>query len=370
LPIPQGVWQDLTMDFIEGLPKSEGYDSIMVVVDRFSKFAHFFPLKHPFTAAKVAQVFLDNVVKLHGTPRSIVSDRDKVFTSNFWKAFFSALNTKLALTTAYHPQSDGQSERVNQCLEMYLRCAISDSPTQWKKWLPLAEFWYNSSYHTALKCSPFKALYGYEPVFAAAPVMAKTGDQLVEGLLAERKAHSEILKQKLASAQNRMKMQADKNRTDREFMVGEFVLVKLQPYVQSTVVSRPCPKLALKYFGPFKILQKIGLVAYKLELPSSSQIHPVFHVSQLKAFTPSTTPVYSDLSQMVDLSGADVKPLKILERRLVRRGNHPVVQVKVLWSHFTDEVTTWEDYDVLKTRFFADFDWDNQTLGEGKMSDA
>jgi hypothetical protein len=147
-------------------------------------------------------------------------------------------------------------------------------------------------------------------VFAATPMMAKTEDQLVEGLLVERKAHSEILKQKLASAQNWMKLQADKNRTDREFMVGELVLVKLQPYVQSTVVSRPCHKLALKYFGPFKILQKIGMVAYKLDLPSSSQIHPVFHVSQLKAFTPSTTPVYLDLSQMVDLSGADVKPLR------------------------------------------------------------
>jgi hypothetical protein len=274
LPIPQGVWQDLTMDFIKGLPNANQKGMILLWLWWIGFLnLHIFPLKHPFTAAKVAQMFLDNVVKLHGTPRSVVSDRDKVFTSNFWKALFSALNTKLALTTAYHPQSDGQSERVNQSLEIYLRCAISDSPTQWKKWLPLAEFWYNSSYHTALKCSPFKALYGYEPVFAVAPVMAKTGDQLVEGLLAERKAHSEILKQKLASAQNQMKMQADKNRTDMEFMVGEFVLVKLQPYVQSTVVSRPCPKLALKYFGPFKILQKIGLVAYKLELPSSSQIH-------------------------------------------------------------------------------------------------
>jgi hypothetical protein len=133
LPIPQGAWQDLTMDFIEGLPKSEGYNSILVVVDRFSKYPHFFPLKHPFTATKVAQVFLDNIVKLHGTPRSLVSDKDKVFTSNFWKALFSSLNTKLALTTSYHSWSDGQSERVNQCLEMYLRCAISDSPTQWKK---------------------------------------------------------------------------------------------------------------------------------------------------------------------------------------------------------------------------------------------
>lgn len=126
-----------------------------------------------------------------------------------------------------------------------MRCAISDSPTQWKKWLPLAEFWYNSSYHSALKCSPFKALYGYEPVFAAAPGVAKEGDQLVDEWLAERQAYAALLKQKLASAQNRMKIQADKKWTDREFQVGEFVLVKLQPYVQTTVVSRPCPKLAL-----------------------------------------------------------------------------------------------------------------------------
>jgi hypothetical protein len=200
LPIPQGAWQDLTIDFMEGLPKSEGYNSILVLVDKFSKYPHFSPLKHPFTATKVAQVFLDNIVKLHGTPRSLVSDKDKVFTSNFWKALFSSLNTKLALTRAYHPQSDGQSERVNQCLEMYLRCAISDSPTQWKKWLPLAEFWYNSSYHSALKCSPFKALYGYELVFVAAPEVAKEGDQLVDEWLVERQAYTALLKKKLASA--------------------------------------------------------------------------------------------------------------------------------------------------------------------------
>jgi hypothetical protein len=101
------------MDFIEGLPKSEGCDTILVVVDRYSKYAHFFALRHPFSAANVAHVFLDNVVKLHGTPKSLVSYRDKIFTSHFWKSLFQSLDTKLALTTTYHPQSDGQSERVN-----------------------------------------------------------------------------------------------------------------------------------------------------------------------------------------------------------------------------------------------------------------
>lgn len=128
------------MDFIEGLPKSDGYSVILVVVDRLSKYAHFFPLKHPFTAGQVAQVVFDNICKLHGLPKSIVSDRDKVFTSTFWKQLFTLMQTKLLLSTAYHPQSDGQTECVNQCLEMYLRCATHDSPTKWKLWLPLAEF--------------------------------------------------------------------------------------------------------------------------------------------------------------------------------------------------------------------------------------
>jgi hypothetical protein len=128
------------MDFIEGLPKSERRDAILVVVDRFSKYAHFFPSKHSFSAPKVAQVFLYDIVKLHGTPKSLVIDRDKVFTSTFWKSLFQSLNTKLALTTAYHPKKEDQSKGVNQCLEMYLRCAIHEVPTLYKRWLPLADF--------------------------------------------------------------------------------------------------------------------------------------------------------------------------------------------------------------------------------------
>jgi hypothetical protein len=203
-------------------------------------------------------------VKLHGTPKSLVSDRDKIFTSTFWKALFQSLNIKLALTTAYHPQSDGQSERVNQCVEMYLRCAIYDNPNKWRQWLPLAEFWYNSSYHTAIGCSPFKALYGYDSIFAAAPTIAVGGVQSVEELCQERLAYSEMLKAKLAAAQNRMKIQADKHRLDREFQVGDRVLLKLQPYVQNSVVSRSHPKIAFKFFGPFTVLQRVGSVAYKL----------------------------------------------------------------------------------------------------------
>jgi hypothetical protein len=230
LSVPQGAWQDIAMDFIEKLPKSSGYDTILVVVDRFSKYAHFIALKHPFTAAQVAQVVLDQVVRLHGLPRSIVSDRDKIFTSIFWSQLFKLLGTKLNLSTAYHPQTNGQSERVNQCVEMYLRCAVHAQPSKWKNWLPLAEFWYNTTYHTSLACSPFKVLYGYDPPFAAAPHIPSDAIVDVAQLLEERAQFTLMLREQLAAAQNRIKLKADRLRTERQFNVGDMVLLKLQSY--------------------------------------------------------------------------------------------------------------------------------------------
>jgi hypothetical protein len=277
---PDGAWQAISMDFVEGLPTSQGYNCILVVVDRFTKYSHFIPLKHPFTASYVAKEFMDKVVKLHCIPVSIVSDRDKVFTSNFWRELFHILDTELQMSSAYHPQTDGQTERTNQCLEMYLRCAIHDQPKKWSQWLPLAELWFNTSHHTALGCSPFKALYGHEPNIGFVPAVPNTTNTDLFELLQEPALFTEFLRSQLQRAQQRMKL-------------GDSVFLKLQPYTQSSVASRPCPKLAYKFYGPFKILSRIGSAAYKLELPPSSTIHPVFHVSQLKTFVPDHTPVFS-----------------------------------------------------------------------------
>lgn len=151
------------MDFITGLPKSFGFTVIMVVIDRLTKYAHFVAMKTDYSSKSVAEAFMTNIVKLHGIPKSIVSDRDKVFTSSFWQQLFKLQGTTLAMSTTYHPQSDGQSEALNKCVEMYLRCFTFDNPKGWFKMLPLAEYWYNSAYQNSAGMTPFRAVYGREP---------------------------------------------------------------------------------------------------------------------------------------------------------------------------------------------------------------
>ena len=148
------------MDFIDGLPKTLGHEVIIVVVDRLSKYAHFLALTHPYTAKTVAAIFVKEVVKLHGYPRSIVSDRDRVFASHFWNEFFRLAGTKLRRSTTYHPQTDRQTEVVNRGVEAYLRCFCGERPKEWINWLHWAEFWYNITYHNSLGMTPFQAVYG------------------------------------------------------------------------------------------------------------------------------------------------------------------------------------------------------------------
>lgn len=261
----------------------------MVVVDKYTHYAHFIHLHHPFTAAKVAAAYLDHVFKLHSLPKVMISDRDPIFTSKFWQELFKLLGSELNMSSAYHPQTDGQYERVNQCLETYLRCFTHACPNKWSQYLPLAEYWYNTSEHSAIKMSPFVALYDKDPRhWGIDSTTTCTAPTLTEWL-AERKLMQQLPQHNLDHARQRMKKQADKCRTERTFALGDGVFIKLQPYVQSSVARCTNHKLAFKYFGPYNIIHVINHVAYEVELPPDSRIHPVFHVSQLrKVLRPGT----------------------------------------------------------------------------------
>ncbi|KAK9040868.1 hypothetical protein V6N11_016004 [Hibiscus sabdariffa] len=176
LPIPTQAWQCITMDFIEGLPCSMKYNCILMIIDKFTKYVHFISLAHPFTVLEVAKQYLDQVYKLHGPPQIAISDRDRTFTSLFWKELFKQLGTSTLFSTAHHSQTDGQTEKLNQCLEQYLRGLCFQKPRDWAKWLPHAEFWYNTNYHTALKLTPFEALYGYKPTIPSAPTDSSSSE--------------------------------------------------------------------------------------------------------------------------------------------------------------------------------------------------
>jgi hypothetical protein len=298
------------MDFIDGLPVSRQYNCLLVVVDKLTKYAHFIPVRHPYNASKIAEVFVDNVYRLHGMPQNLVSDRDPVFTSHFWQFVFKATGTNLKMSTANHPETDGQTERVNQSVECYLRCFISAHPQHWAKWISLCEFWYNTNWHASLGKSPFELLYGRQPRYFGITATDSIASGDTDDWLQERVVILDSVRQHLLRMQQRMKAQADKHRTEREFAVGEEVFLKLQPYIQPFVARRANHKLAFKFFGPYQIMERIGQVAYKLKLPESSRVHPVFRVSQLK---PCIGPPHQVLPQLPSPDDLFRFPVSILQ---------------------------------------------------------
>jgi transposase InsO family protein len=343
LEVPDQAWQVVTLDFVEGLPCSGGYNCILVVVDKMTRYAHFLPLAHPFTSFQVAKVYLDNVFKLHGMPVALVSDRDKVFTTQLWRELFGLSHTQLRMSSAYHPQTDGQTERVNQCMETYLRCFVATCPTKWIQWLTLAEFWYNTSYHSALGKTPFEALYNHAPRYFGIQDSSVCAVGDLAEWAKERELMTALLQQHLHRGRQRMKMQADKRPTDRTFAPGDWVYLKAQPYVQKSLATRTCQKLAFRFFGPYQIEHRVGAVAYKLILPEHVKLHPVVHVSVLKAGLPPNQVTHSVSPPLTaDVDQYQV-PERILQSRVLQRGSKTVAQVKIHWSGLPASLATWED---------------------------
>ena len=298
LPIPSLRWDQVSMDFITQLPRTKtGYDAIFVVVDRLSKMAHFVPTHTTADAATVARLFLDNVFRLHGLPSAIVSDRDSRFTGQFWQQLFKALGTKLQLSTAYHPQTDGQTERTNRTLEQILRAYTNHQADDWDVHLSAAEFAYNDSVNASTGFTPFVLHYGQDP---ATPAQLFTrllqrehgADHeydmpAVHTILHNLDAILNLVRDNLLKAQRRQAFYADRRRQEQRFNVGDQVLLERRnPPLKGH-------KFDDKYHGPFEVLKVVSPVAYKIKLPDHWSIHPVFHVSLLR-------PYYSDDPQFED----------------------------------------------------------------------
>ncbi|GKA34646.1 hypothetical protein Tco_0721075 [Tanacetum coccineum] len=330
--IPEWKWDNITMDFVTKLPKSsQGYDTIWVIVDRLTKSAIFMPMRETDPLDKLARMYLKEVVTKHGIPVSIICDRDPRFSSNFWKSLQKALGTSLDMSTAYHPETDGQSERTIQTLEDMLRACVIDFGNGWVKHLPLVEFSYNNSYHASIKAAPFEALYGRKcrsPVcWAEVGQVQLTGPELVQ----ETTERIIQVKQRMQAARDRQKSYANLKRKPMEFQVGDKVMLKVSPW-KGVVRFGKRGKLNPRYVGPFKVLKKVGAVAYKLELPQElSRVHNTFHVSNLKK-------CYSDDPLVVPLEGLQVddklhfveEPVEIMDREVkqLRRSRVPIVKVR------------------------------------------
>ncbi|GKE39464.1 putative reverse transcriptase domain-containing protein [Tanacetum coccineum] len=265
------------MDFVMKLPKSsQGYDTIWVIVDRLTKSTIFVPMRETDPMEKLARMYLKEVVTRHGIPVSIICDHDPRFTLNFWRSLQKALGTNLDMSTAYHPQIDGQSERTIQTLEdMLCACAI-DFRKGWVNHLPLVEFSYNNSYHASIKVAPFEALYGRKcrsPVcWAEVGQVQLTGPEIVQ----ETTEKIIQIKQRMQVARDRQKSYADLKRKPMDFQVGNKVMLKVSPW-KGVVRFGKRGKLNPRYVGPFKVLEKVGSVAYKLELPEElSRVYNMF----------------------------------------------------------------------------------------------
>ncbi|GJZ17629.1 putative reverse transcriptase domain-containing protein [Tanacetum coccineum] len=351
--IPEWKWDKITMDFITKLPRSKsGHDTIWVIVDRLTKSAHFLAIREDYSIEKLAKIYVDEIVTRHGVPVSIISDRDIRFTSRCWQTVRKALGTRLDMSMAYHLQTDGQSERTIQTLEDMLRACVIDFGGSWDVHLSLAEFSYNNSYHSSIRCAPFEALYERK---CRLPVLwVEIGESSLIGpeLIQEMTDKVVLIKEKLKAARDRQKSYADNRRKPLEFEVGDRVMLKVSPW-KGVIRFRKKGKLAPRYVGPFKILERIGPVAYRLRLPEElSGIHDTFHVSNLKK-------CLADASLHVPLDEIKIdktlrfveEPVEIMDREVKSLKRSKIALVKVRWNSKCGPEFTWEREDYMKSKY-------------------
>lgn len=336
LSIPSERWREISMDFICDLPISNGFDAILVVKDRLTKMAHFIPTYKTVTAEQTANLVIQDIFRLHGVPTNIVSDRGTQFISNFWKEFCKTLGINIKMSTAFHPETDGSTEIVNQIIEQYIRIYGNYLQDDWTLHLPLAEFTYNNTENSTTKMTPFFANQGYHPIFDPT-ITREIKTPSVVNRIQDLNIILEDLRANLNQAQSDYKRHADKSRLPApDLKPGDLVFLNRK----NIKTKRPSRKFDNKNLGPFKIKEKINEVAFKLHLPSSMKIHPVFHVSLLEPKSKETfANQKQEPPQPIEVDGEQHYEVeKILDSR-IHRGR---LQYLVSWLGYDESERSWE----------------------------
>ena len=340
LPIPERPFAEISLDFVTGLPGSRHpftnreHDAVLVVVDRFTKYAQYIPTSKTLTSSGFAELFVYHVFRQYGLPAGIVSDRDKLFTSHFWKSLCRLLDMKRRLSTAYHPQTDGQTERQNQSLETYLRAYCNWHQSDWASLLTLAEWTYNNTHHTATRETPAKLLLGYQPRGPNDPTEQTTvpaANNRVDAMN-EMRTRAKTL---LVSSSRSYAKWYDRKRSDTEFKVGDWVLLSTKNLPQ----RRPSRKLADKYIGPYRISRVMdSKMACELELPSHMKQHNVFSISSLEPYQGEGDPQETDRRDEVDEMDVTYEVEAILRHKETPDG----MEFLIRWKGYGDEDDSWE----------------------------
>ena len=344
LPIPVWKWEKITMYFVTSLPRTQRqHDAIWVIVDRLTKSAHFLPINVEDSLEKLAQLYVDEIVRLHGVPVSIVSDRDPRFTSRFWPSLQAALGTRLHFSTTFHPQTDGQLERTIHTLEDMLRACVMEFKGSWDTHLALMEFAYNNNYQASIDMAPFEALYGRK---CRTPVCwDEVGERRLVGLelvqITSEKV--KVVHDNLNIARDRQRSYADNRRKDLQFEIGDQVFLKISPW-KGVLRFGKRGKLSPRYIGPYEIIARVGPVAYKLKLPPElSRIHDTFHVSMLRKYISNPSHVLRE--QPVHLKENltyEETPVQIVDRKEQMLMSKVIPLVKILWKNYERKAGTWE----------------------------
>ena len=341
LPIPERPWNSISMDFIETLPSSSGYDAILVIVDRLSKQGIFIPTNSTCTSEQLAKIFVMYVFSKHGVPAHVTSDRGSEFVSRFFRSLGKALDMTLHFTSGYHPEGNGQTERTNQTLEQYLRIFCNYQQDNWSELLPLAEFAYNNAPSATTGISPFFANKGYHPNISVHPERDLASDRARQFAVDLDELHTE-LKLVIANAQQRYESSANLRRSPApDFQVGQQAYVLAQ-FIRTT---RPSKKLAEKFLGPYDIIGQAGTHSFILRLPDALRgVHPVFHVSMLETAPPDEIPNRSVTPPPpVEVDGdLEYELAEILDSKIDRRRSCKLLYL-VRWLGYegTEEESSW-----------------------------